>query len=41
MDDDYDEDDVFKYWIKFPRFVCKVMFANTYLYTSLMEISQE
>ena len=39
LDEEFDEDDILKDWEKFPRFVCKVMFANTYLYTSILEIS--
>ena len=39
LDDEYDPDDLMLEWKKFPRFVCKVIFANSYLYTSLMDIS--
>ena len=40
MEESEDPDDLLQDWKKFPRVVFKVMNANTYLFTSLIEMSQ-
>ena len=40
MEESEDSDDIAQDWKNFPRMVFKVMNANTYLFTSLIEMSQ-
>jgi hypothetical protein len=39
MDEGEDSDDLCEDWKKFPRFVFKVMNSNTFMFTSLIEMS--